>query len=143
LCQGKKLHAAAACLSSDAFTADPKLADDLQAAHRYKAAHCAALAAAGQGEDAANLPDKTRARLRRQALDWLRADLDLWAKQLENGKPEDRQQVQQTLRHWQTDPDLAGLREPDAIARLPADEQQACQQLWSDVVALLQRAQEK
>jgi len=41
----------------------------------------AALAAAGQGEDAAKLDDKERTRLRKQALDWLRADLALRRKQ--------------------------------------------------------------
>ena len=41
------------------------------------------------------------------------------------------------------DPDLAGLRQPDAIATLPAAEQQACRQLWADVADLLKRAQGK
>jgi hypothetical protein len=45
--------------------------------------------------------------------------------------------------HWQQDSDLAGLRDPDAVARLPADERQACQQLWADVAALLKQAQAK
>ena len=39
-------------LYAAAFAADPKLADDLKAGHRYNAACFAALAAAGQGEDA-------------------------------------------------------------------------------------------
>jgi hypothetical protein len=32
---------------------------------------------------------------------------------------------------------LAGLRDPAAVARLPADEQQVCQQFWAEVEALL------
>ena len=101
VCQGKKLHHTAAGLYAAAFAADPKLADDLKAAHRYNAACYAALAAAGQGEDAAKLDDKEKTRLRKQALDWLRADLALRTKQLESGKPADRAEVQQTMRHWQ------------------------------------------
>src|SRR5689334_13942472 len=77
LCLIKKLHRTAAGLYADAFAADPKLAADLTAGHRYDAACCAALAAAGQGEDAAKLDDKERARLRKQALEWLRAHLAL------------------------------------------------------------------
>src|SRR5262249_9957670 len=52
LCQQpfKRLYHASARLYGDAFAADPKLADDLQAQLRYKAACAAALAAAGKGE---------------------------------------------------------------------------------------------
>ena len=52
---------------------EPKLADNLAAVHRYNAACAAALAACGQGNDADNLDGKECARLRGQALDWLRA----------------------------------------------------------------------
>jgi hypothetical protein len=47
------------------------------------------------------------------------------------------------LQHWQQDTDLAGLRDGAAVARLPADERQACQQLWADVAELLKQVQEK
>jgi hypothetical protein len=87
--------------------------------------------------------DKERTRLRKQALDWLRAELALWTKQLESGKPPDRGAVQQALRHWQTDSDLAGLRDKDALAKLSAEERAAFTKLWADVVALLKKAQEK
>ena len=70
-CQIKKLYHTAAGLYAAAFAAESKLADD----HRYNAACFAALAAAGQGEDAAKLDDNERTRLRKQALDWLKADL--------------------------------------------------------------------
>ena len=87
-CQVKKLHRTAAGLYADAFAADPKLADDLKAGTRYNAACSTALAVAGQGEDAAKLDDRERTRLRQQALDWLRADLVLRAKQLESNRAE-------------------------------------------------------
>ena len=48
--------------------------------------------------------------------------------------------MQQTLRHWQQDTDLAGIRDAAALAKLPADEQKAFTQLWADVAALLKKA---
>jgi serine/threonine protein kinase/Flp pilus assembly protein TadD len=143
LCQHKRQHVAAARFYAEAFAADSKLGDDLQAGHRYNAACSAALAAAGQGKGAARLDDKERPRLRKQALDWLRANLALWTRQLESGKPAGRAAVQRVLRHWQKDTDLAGLRDAMALAKLPADEQKACTQLWYDVAALLKKAEEK
>jgi hypothetical protein len=76
---------------------------------------------------------------RRQALDWLRADLAAYAKLAESDKAATKQAVRQRLEHWQKDADLAGLRAPEALAKLPADEREACQQLWADVAALLQK----
>src|SRR5262249_58581476 len=75
VCQAKKLHQKAIDLYAAAFAADPRLADHLGPAHRYRAACSAVLAAAGQGQDAAQLDAVQRAHLRRQALDWLRAEL--------------------------------------------------------------------
>jgi Flp pilus assembly protein TadD len=138
-CRIKKLHHTATRLYSAAFAAEPKLADDLTAGHRYNAACYAALAAAGQGEDAAKLDDKEKARLRRQALDWLRADLALHTRQLESGQRADRAAVQRALAHWQQDSDLAGLRDPAALAKLPAEERAACAKLWAEVAGLLKR----
>ena len=48
--------------------------------------------------------------------------------------------MQQNLRHWQQDTDLAAIRDAAALAKLPADEQKACTQLWADVAALLKKA---
>jgi tetratricopeptide (TPR) repeat protein len=140
-CQIKKCHHTATGLYAAAFAAEPKLADDLKAGHRYRAARHAALAAAGQGEDASKLDDKEKTRLRQQALDWLRADLALHTRQQQTGKPADRAAVQQALRRWQKDTDLAGIRDKDALAKLPAEERAACAKLWSDVVTLLKKAE--
>ena len=128
-------------LWAEALESEPGLANDLRAAHRYNAACAAALAAAGQGEDAAQLDDRERTRLQKQALDWLRADLTLRTKQLESGPPADRAAAQQALRHWQKDPDLAGLRDQEALAQLPPEERAACERLWADVAALVKKAQ--
>jgi Flp pilus assembly protein TadD len=139
----KKLYAASARFYSEAFANDATLADDLQAQHRYNAACAAALAGCGQGKDAEKLDGKERARLRIQAPDWLRADLAHWAKEAESDKPEVRLQVQKTLTHWQTNPDLAGLRDKDALEKLPDAERDACRKLWADVAAVLVKVRDK
>ena len=140
VCRLTRRYVAAARLYADAFTADPKLADDLKAGHRYNAACSAALAAAGQGTDADKLDDQEHRRLRQQALAWLRADLEQWAKRLEAGKPEDRQVMRATLEHWQRDTDLASVRDADALQKLTAQEQEAWRKLWADVAELLKKA---
>jgi tetratricopeptide (TPR) repeat protein len=140
VCQAKKLHHATSRLFAAAFVADPKLADFLPAQHRYHAACAAALAAAGRGKDAAKLDAKQRARLRRQALAWLRADLALYAKLTASGPTAARSFVRQALKHWQQDKDLAGIRDKAALAKLPAEEHSACERLWADVAALLKKA---
>jgi hypothetical protein len=114
------------------------LAADATAGLRYDAACSAALAGCGRG-DAARVDEKTRARCRRLALEWLRADLALWARRL-HGAPASRPAVRQALEHWRRDPDLAGVREGTALATLPDGEREAWGKLWAEVEALLTRA---
>jgi hypothetical protein len=142
VCQAQKLHHAATRLYADAFAAEPKLAEDLQARHRYNAACLAALAAAGQGADAGTLGGSQRQALRRQALTWLRGELTLWTRLFASGAV-GRSRLAQILSHWQKDSDLAGLRDKAALAKQPAEERAACEKLWGDLAALLKKAQEK
>jgi tetratricopeptide (TPR) repeat protein len=138
LCQRyKQRYAAAARLYAAAFAERPRLADDLQQQFRYNAACAAALAAAGQGADAVTVPDKARPSLRKQALEWLRADLAAWGKLADN--PKARPAVQQTLTRWQHDPDLASVRDPAALERLPEPERAAWHKLWGEVDSLLRK----
>ena len=67
-----------------------------------------------------------------EALGWLRADLDAWEAILEAGEAS---VVVSTMRHWKQDTDLAPARDG---ADLPED----WQRLWTDVDALLARAEE-
>jgi serine/threonine-protein kinase len=144
LCQHyKKRYAAAAGFYTGAFAADADLADNLQRQYRYNAARAAALAAAGKGQDAAKLEAKERMRLRKQALGWLQDDLAAWTRLAEKGPAKARAIVERTLRHWQKDPDLAGLRDAAALAKLPEEEQKAWRKLWAEVQAVLKKAQEK
>jgi tetratricopeptide (TPR) repeat protein len=142
LCRLKKLYAAAARFHAAAFAAEPKLAEDVPKGVRYAAACAAALGGCAQGKDPEKLDDKERARLRRQALDWLREDLTWWAKKIENGTAQARVPARQRLQHSQSDPDLAGVRDRDGLARLPNEEREQWERLWSDVEALLRRVSE-
>ena len=143
ICQtrAKRRYAAAAGFYADAFAAEPDLARYLPAGHRYNAACSAVLATSGQGQDDSKSDDKDRTCLRRQALDWLRADLAAWTKRVDGGKPVDRAAAVATLTRWQNDDDLAGVRHSWSLLRLPADERRQWQKLWADVDALLKRAQ--
>jgi serine/threonine protein kinase/Flp pilus assembly protein TadD len=145
LCQQpyKQLYAASARWFAEAFAADPRIADELQGGHRYNAACAAALAGCGKGKDASGLDEKERTRLRRQALDWLRADLKALAKQRNSWWPGEADQARQILQHWQQDPDFAGVRGPEALARLPEAERQSWRELWTDVEKTLDKTQGK
>jgi hypothetical protein len=141
MCQlHKKLLAAAARFYGEAFAAQPVLAEDLPSGNRYNAACAAAQAGCGQGQDAAGLDDKEHVRLRRQALDWLRADLEAWCRLLEKGPDKDRPAIAQQLQHWLVDTDFAGVRGPDALDRLPEAERRDWEKLWQEVDTLRQRA---
>ena len=125
----------------EALASDPKLGDDCQAGHRYAAACAAVLAAARQGKDEPPPDHAAIAKLRRQALDWLKADLAAWGQLLDSGPPQDRPAIVQTLNHWQQHTDLAGLRDGAMLAKLTVGEQKAFRQLWADVAALLKKVQ--
>jgi tetratricopeptide (TPR) repeat protein len=108
---------------------------------RWNAARAAARAAAGQGEDAGAVDEGRRVKLRRLALGWLRADLRSLSSYLANENllwDSAREAVSRRLR----DPELAGVRAPDALARLPEDERVAWRAFWTDLGSLLSKARE-
>jgi serine/threonine-protein kinase len=139
----KKYPASAARLYADAFAAEPELAADLAAGDRFAASRAAALAGCGSGGDAATLDETGRSRWRNQALDWLRADLKLWAKKRQSGDAEEHNEVREGLGRWQRDPAFAGVRGPDALAKLLAPEGEVWRRLCADVAATLAQAEEK
>ena len=76
-----------------------------------------------------------------KARQWLAADLDQW-KSVAAGGTQAHTVARQALQHWRVDPDLAGLRDADAIAKLSSDERDECDVLWSDVDGLLDQMRE-
>jgi tetratricopeptide (TPR) repeat protein len=143
VCFRKRRFELAIRFYEEALAQEPALAEDLKSGHRYNAACTAALASTGEGKDATSLGDEQRTRRRRQALDWLHADLQQHARALENSGQDARVETAKTLQRWLRDPDLKGLREPNHLATLPVEEREASMKLWNDVRELLSRAQNK
>jgi tetratricopeptide (TPR) repeat protein/serine/threonine protein kinase len=145
LCQhpSKALHVAAAHFYAAAFAEKPSWADDLRVKHRYNAACSAAVAGCGAGNDTAKLSGAERAALRKQALDWLRADLDAWRRLLDKQPDNTRSAAAQQMQHWLHDPDFNGVRSMAALGKLPEAERQAWSKLWTDVATTLTQALEK
>jgi serine/threonine-protein kinase len=139
-CQSQGLDKVAAQMYSDAFAADSTLADNLAAEYRYRAARCAVLAGCGLSKDGATLGEAERTHWRKQARQWLQADLAARAKTLAGASDATRGQVRNMLRGWQTAPDLVGLRDPSALEQLSAEERRECLALWSEVAAVLRQA---
>jgi hypothetical protein len=136
-------YAAAARYYADIFTAEPRSLAGPPARHRYRAACAAARAGCGQGRDGSDLDEEGRAAFRRQALGWLRAALEARRRLLGQEPEKTRWTVASELWRWPEDPAFAGVRGPEALARLPEAERQEWQMLWADVADALARAQGK
>src|SRR5262249_22968592 len=115
VCYYKKLYASSARFMADAFAAEPGLADEVHNHRRSNAACVAVLTGSGQGADAERLSEEERAGWRRQALEWLRADLAAWANVVASGTPQSRVAAERSLQRWRHDTDLAGVRDPAAL----------------------------
>jgi eukaryotic-like serine/threonine-protein kinase len=137
-CQFTNRTRAMARLYADAFAASPPLADDLGAGHRYNAARAAARAGCGHGKDAPGLGEAEGKKWRDQARQWLRAELAARVRALDTD-PAARLGVREALTRWQKEPDLAGVRDRQALAALPAGERGEWEKLWADVADLLRR----
>jgi serine/threonine-protein kinase len=160
-CHQYKHYSAAARLYTAVLAAQPNLAKS----HQYHAATAAALAALGQGADAAGLTANEKATLCRQALNWFRAELTQLSQVVggyqaahtqgnqppasplekltgpaKKPGPDDLWRVYDRLQHWQTSPDLASLRDDKKIAELPATEQKDWRRLWDEVQTLKKQA---
>jgi serine/threonine-protein kinase len=138
VCLFTKRYAASARFFAAAFAADPKRAESF--VYCSIAAPAAALAAAGRGDDAADLPDRERAQLRQQALDWLRAALTDAGKRA--GQVNSRPEIREHLRTWQNTPSFAEVREEKELEKLPPAEREAWRQFWADVAALWHKVEE-
>lgn len=129
-----KRNTAAVRYFREIFATEPRLAQD----HSYNAACAAALAGCGQGKDAPT-KEPDRAKLRREALDWLKANLAACRSQIEADPKKAHAVVAKKLQHWQRDLDLAGVRASHALAKLPETERGDWQKFWREVAELLQR----
>ncbi len=122
-----------------AFVRDPTLAADATVFYRHVAAQTAALAAS-QTNGRPVLDDGSRAMLRARSLSWLRDDLAAWNRRLDSNFTKVRAEVGSTMGLWRSDFQLAGVRDPEALSRLPEAERGAWRAFWKDVVGLQARA---
>jgi hypothetical protein len=120
-------------LKASSHLGDPELSND-----RYNAACAAVLAAAGRGDDAAELSADERAGLRAQALDWLRAELGFRVRAERAGRLQPAG-TRKVLELWQRDADLAPVREVAELKKLPEAEQADWRTLWAEVALLKER----
>ncbi len=133
----RRQWAAGARFCEGAFRADPKLADDPELVNRYNAACYAARSGCGDAGDTPPPDAAEKTRLRGLALGWLRANLDIWRARLKDATPERSAVVFRRLEEWLNDSDLAGVRLPDALEKLPGPEREQWRGFWADVQALL------
>src|SRR5262249_41923094 len=137
VCQFTNRTGAMARLYADAFAADPALADDLAAAHRYNAARTAPQAGCGLGAD--TTAEAGGKRWRDQARQWLRADLDARKRALDAGSSTTRSADRTALARWKSEPNLACVRDVGELNKLPADDRKSYESLWTDVDIVLAR----
>jgi tetratricopeptide (TPR) repeat protein len=126
----------------EALRLEPKFRD----AHTnlHNAARAWALVGCGRATTHARPgEEKERGRVRRRALEWLRADLAYWGMLLDREPNKARAVVIQQMQQWLADPDFAGVRGDKALAKLPDAERAGWQKLWADVADALARAQGK
>jgi serine/threonine-protein kinase len=133
--------ATAARLFELAFQKQPALAQDMDKQHRYRAACAAAQAATPPAQASQNAGADANLKHRRQALDWLRADLRTHADHLKRGSVAITLAIERRLMTWQRDPKLAVVRDVDALTHLPEGERDAWQDLWKEVAGVLKKAQ--
>lgn len=124
-------------LCVEGLAASPEMAADLVQNNRYKAAGCAALA--GYETEKSDVPPDERARWRKQAREWLLADIAGWYKQLEQNDPSIRGVALARFQSWRTNRNLASIRDADCLSTLSSAEWADCLAIWKKVDALLDR----
>ncbi len=140
VCYYQRQFGQAAMFWQRALAAEPSATSPTASIQRYNAACAAALAGCGRGLDAPPLDGAARAGWRRQAIEWLQAELAAHKANLSAADAPQRTAIAKTLAHWQGDRDLAGLREDAALVELASDEQAACRAFWADVAKQLAQA---
>jgi tetratricopeptide (TPR) repeat protein/predicted Ser/Thr protein kinase len=129
----RRQTAASVRLYEAAFARQPTGTDDVSTGHRYCAACAAALAGCGTGTDASQLNDQQKAALRRKSLEWLKADWAVWDKRVRTNPAANRSQAALAMRSWEESKDLASVRTPEALSRLPQAESTDWRAFWTQV----------
>jgi serine/threonine-protein kinase len=141
-------------LYADAFAEDPTLPNELNAdcfrridgaegaidrveafyaPSRFSAARTAAVAGCGLGNDGARFSKAEQSEFRKQAREWLHAELVEWTTRFKGDSVATREIAASMLIHWESDSALAGIRDKDELDKLPAAEAAECRELWNQV----------
>jgi tetratricopeptide (TPR) repeat protein len=139
ICGRKRWYAGSARFYASALAALPADRKKPISLDRFKAACAAVQAGCGHDEGPTRPDDHQSARLRKQALTWLRADLAGWGQFAETGRAKERAMTRQAMQILRSDDALAGVRDKGRLARLPQDEREQWRMFWADVSALLHR----
>ncbi len=137
LCGEAGLADAGARLYGESIFADSRIAEDRVLRPRCYGAFLAAWAGSGETRDDPPPDEAERARLRRQALEWLRGELRTWTPWLKGGRSGERRDAVAALRGWMNTHELAGVREPEALEALPEEERETWRAFWREVEAWL------
>ncbi len=127
---------AAARLWTQAFAASPDIETDLVAMNRFQAARAAVRAGTEGAGERAESGTNSRAKRRRQAIEWLRADLAASQAALDSGTAPQRAGVARRLSRWRVDPALAPIRDEPALSALPEAERRSLREFWDGVRAV-------
>jgi tetratricopeptide (TPR) repeat protein/tRNA A-37 threonylcarbamoyl transferase component Bud32 len=131
-CQSENLYTAAAQLYSDAFAADPSLAEDISNGYRYRAVCAAAASGCGNCKDADTLSPTQKKRWRTQALTWARADLH--TRELRaTANVNSTQALRNAMSNWDGDPDMAVVHDPKSLQKLEPEERAQWEAFWRQV----------
>ena len=124
---------ASARLYADVLKAHPELGSDPSKSHLHRAVLAAVQASAGLDKNRGRLDKEETARLRQQALDWLRDELAIWSKQAQSTSVIDRRAARRTLHQWQLEPELTPVRDAASLATCSESERAGWQEFWQQV----------
>jgi tetratricopeptide (TPR) repeat protein len=133
----------AARFYANVFVLEPEIAENLEKGYRYVAACAAARACSGESDESAKLDEREKSRWRGQAFQWLNTDLVARKTQINSKKLDDRPALLKRLHQWLETPDLAALRNPEELEKLPPEERKAWSTFWADVNGLLSDGPDK
>jgi eukaryotic-like serine/threonine-protein kinase len=142
ICQANNLYQKSLGLYSGAFAEDPHLINDSDADFRFLAASAAAMSASTD-HSAADGTDAKRNQWIKQALEWLREDLDRKIKSLNWSDLVACNDLKYQLTRWRYEPAIAALREPADLQRMSSENRTECVAFWKSVGTAIARLQQQ
>ena len=137
ICWTRKSYAAAARYFSEAVAADPGLANGASAFSSLYEYACFETSAGCQPSGGGNsLVAKEHGDMRADGLKHLQGVMTAWHAMLALNNKTTNALIQGIMKRWLMEPRLSGLRDPDALAKLPDAERLGWEKLWKEVAEL-------